>query len=312
MTGMLTLENRVVPALRKQPGTWPTPLEGADMAKLTCSVSGCSKPAKARDLCPTHYERWRASAKAVEPGDRPCEVEGCLGLHYAKGLCHAHYVEHRYEIHRQSRPAPTRRVAGEPPSPCTADGCDVAAHARGLCSKHYAAWRRTAAAGPDSRGCSVKGCDRLHYARSWCRFHYKRWENRGVDPGISPWAELAERFWAKVDRRGPADCWEWLGALQPGRRPQFSVWGHVEGRSMATAHRIAYELELIGDYRGRLPASIHLDHLCRNTACCNPGHLAPIDNATNVRRSAHLSAAEHASIVSPVAWFWLNSPEALP
>lgn len=51
---------RSAPALRKQPGAWPTPLEGADMANATCSIDGCTKPAgKARGWCEMHYRRWR-------------------------------------------------------------------------------------------------------------------------------------------------------------------------------------------------------------------------------------------------------------
>lgn len=31
------------------------------MAKATCSIDGCEKPARARGWCPTHYSRWRVN-----------------------------------------------------------------------------------------------------------------------------------------------------------------------------------------------------------------------------------------------------------
>ena len=33
---------------------------------------------------------------------------------------------------------------------------------------------------------------------------------------------LRERFWAKVDRRGPDECWIWTGSLSAGRYGGFS------------------------------------------------------------------------------------------
>lgn len=40
-----------------------------------------------------------------------------------------------------------------------------------------------------------------------------------------------------------------------------------------------------------------MDHLCRNRACCNPHHLEPVDNRTNLMRgdthAAHNAAKTH-------------------
>ena len=35
---------------------------------------------------------------------------------------------------------------------------------------------------------------------------------------------------------------------------------------------------------GVLPATMQLDHLCRERACCNPAHLEPVTQAENIRR----------------------------
>lgn len=83
------------------------------------------------------------------------------------------------------------------------------------------------------------------------------------------------RLWSKVDRSGgPEACWPWLGSRDD------RGYGYVrhEGRPQP-AYRVAYELTI-----GPVPAGLELDHLCRNTSCCNPGHLEAVTHAENVRR----------------------------
>lgn len=65
-------------------------------------------------------------------------------------------------------------------------------------------------------------------------------------------------------------CWVWQGKTRFGRG---QLWGyHV--------HRLAYTL-LVGE----IPKGLHLDHLCRNRACCRPEHLEPVTQAENNRRA---------------------------
>ena len=71
----------------------------------------------------------------------------------------------------------------------------------------------------------------------------------------------AEKFWSKVNRRGPDDCWEWMNS---------GTYGHFYiGKGQARpAHRIAYELTY-----GDIPVGLCVCHHCDNPPCCNPTHL---------------------------------------
>ncbi len=62
-----------------------------------------------------------------------------------------------------------------------------------------------------------------------------------------------------VDERG---CWVWQNSRNSKGYGQVSICGRVR-----STHRMAYELLV-----GPIPAGLHIDHLCRNRACCNPTH----------------------------------------
>jgi len=81
-----------------------------------------------------------------------------------------------------------------------------------------------------------------------------------------------ERFWAKVDRRGPDDCWEWQASKMRG---YGEVW--FGGRHQK-AHRVAYELG-----NSPIPDGMHVCHRCDNPSCCNPAHLFGGTHADNMR-----------------------------
>lgn len=81
--------------------------KGASMK--ICSVPNCTNQAKAREMCTSHYSRWRrfGDVLAQIPVSkknplRGCSVSGCSEPHSAKGLCAAHYQ--RFYIHGEERP----------------------------------------------------------------------------------------------------------------------------------------------------------------------------------------------------------------
>jgi len=72
-------------------------------------------------------------------------------------------------------------------------------------------------------------------------------------------------FWARVDKRGDDDCWEWLGGRHgEGNRAYGTVYiiGKIWG-----AHRFAFFCAT-----GIIPTN-NVCHTCDNPPCCNPHHL---------------------------------------
>jgi hypothetical protein len=75
-------------------------------------------------------------------------------------------------------------------------------------------------------------------------------------------------------------CWTWTPA--PASRYALMYVGVVDGKIVhRVAHKVVYEA-----MEGPVPPGCELDHLCRNTLCCNPGHLEPVPHGKNIRRGA--------------------------
>ena len=106
-----------------------------------------------------------------------------------------------------------------------------------------------------------------------------------------------ERFWAKVEVKGPDDCWPWNGCRLPHGYGQISLGG----RRWLT-HRLSYELA-----NGLIPAGLYVCHHCDSPPCVNPEHLflgTQGDNqrdcvAKGRRRRQNLTACIHGHPYTP-------------
>lgn len=99
-------------------------------------------------------------------------------------------------------------------------------------------------------------------------------------------ADLVRRFWLKVSKRGPNECWPWTGARTRGG------YGHLKlskSRKVVRASRVSFAI-----YKG-VPKRLVL-HTCDNPPCCNPSHLYDDSHKKNAAdmmargRARHLGA----------------------
>jgi len=96
-------------------------------------------------------------------------------------------------------------------------------------------------------------------------------------------ATVEARFWSKVDRRGPDECWPFLAHIR-----RVNGYGLFDLNGVTrTAHSVAWELT-----NGPLPDHAPIAcHSCdvryplgsvEYRKCCNPAHVFPGTDATNI------------------------------
>lgn len=84
------------------------------------------------------------------------------------------------------------------------------------------------------------------------------------------------RFWDKVEKRGPEECWPWQGSKSRIGYGATFTWDG-EKRFCFPAHRVAWALANQTE-----PGQVVM-HSCDNRLCCNPAHLTSGTQLANIR-----------------------------
>jgi len=122
--------------------------------------------------------------------------------------------------------------------------------------------------------CSLPQCERPHRSRGYCRLHDYRQRNGlplSAPVKTKTFGTAPERFWQKVAKSSPDNCWLWLGWTNKDGYGEFRL-----SDKNWRAHRYSYFL-LYG------VTDLHILHSCDTPSCVNPHHLRTGTNHDNVQ-----------------------------
>lgn len=97
----------------------------------------------------------------------------------------------------------------------------------------------------------------------------------------------ADRFWEKVEKGGPDECWTWTARCHPAGHGVFNSGNKVN----VYAHRWAWI-----EVNGPVPEGLVLHHKCFNPPCVNPAHLEPVTVGENLLAGPRGPAYERSRI----------------
>ncbi len=91
-----------------------------------------------------------------------------------------------------------------------------------------------------------------------------------------PRRPAVDRLWSHVIKKGPKDCWLWLGS-RVGKKRDHGHMSDDDGK-LVGPHQVAFRA-----VHGKIPEGMWILHTCDNGLCCNPAHLYAGTHADNVR-----------------------------
>ena len=110
-------------------------------------------------------------------------------------------------------------------------------------------------------------------------------QGKPQDPELIKKERHLERFFSKVEFT--RYCWNWKGPFSNTKR-RYGVF--VTGKkTKQAAHRWIFE-QFGGELPAYRPASVELDHLCRNHYCVRPSHLQLVTHQENILRGTSPAA----------------------
>lgn len=118
-----------------------------------------------------------------------------------------------------------------------------------------------------------------------------------------PMTPIERRFWKHVDRRGPGECWPWLGFLSASGYGRLREGGR--NGQMWMAHRFSYVLHFGPIPDGDGYHGLCVCHRCDNPRCVNPAHLFlgtfqdNVDDRVRKDRSARVTGLANGAHTHP-------------
>lgn len=95
---------------------------------------------------------------------------------------------------------------------------------------------------------------------------------RPILPYLEADPTIEARFWEKVKRGAPDQCWDWQASTAIKSYGRFKIASHESRHANRVAWTIANDRE---------PGDLLIRHTCDRPACCNPAHLEVGTHADN-------------------------------